>query len=289
MTYKAAAAGLPLGGGKAVIIGDPAAIKSEALLKAYGRFVDTLGGRYLTAEDVGTTQADMDVIREVTEAVTGTDPARGGSGDPSEATAEGVRWAMKAVVGSDDLAGLRVVISGAGKVGSGLARRLVADGAVVLVSDTDRAKVERLRDELDVTVVDPAEAHRTPADVFSPCALGAVLNQKTIPELACTAVVGAANNQLAEPADAERLEAAGITYAPDFVVNAGGIINITDELSGAGYDRDRALAHVARVADTVREVLEIAASEAITTTHAAERLAERRIAAAGQGTLRRFR
>ena len=288
MTYKAAAAGLALGGGKAVILGDPGRAKTAELLRSYGRLVDSLSGRYLTAEDVGTTQDDMDLIREVTTAVTGTNPDRGGSGDPSEATAEGVRCALRAVVGSDDLSGLRVVIAGVGKVGSGLCRRLVADGATVIVADTDPARVATLRAEWGVAEVAAAEAHRTPCDVFSPCALGAVLNALSIPELSCRAVVGAANNQLAEPEDAERLDAAGITYAPDFVVNAGGIINIAEELAPAGYDRDRALQQVARIGDTVRRVLDAAATEGTTTALAAERLAERRIATAGGPPLRSF-
>jgi len=289
MTYKAAAAGLALGGGKAVVIGDPGRVKTADLLRAYGRLVDGLAGRYLTAEDVGTTQADMDVIRQVTASVTGTDPARGGSGDPSETTAEGVRWALRAVVDSDDLSGMRVVISGVGKVGAGLCRRLVADGATVIVSDTNPERVAALRSAHGVDEVAPEQAHRTPCDVFSPCALGAVLNARTIPELDCRAVVGSANNQLAEPEDADRLEAAGVLYAPDFVVNAGGIINIAEELAPGGYDHDRAMMQVARIGDTVRLVLETSATEGITTTVAAERIAERRIEADGGPRLRRFR
>ncbi|GAC1313122.1 MAG: branched-chain amino acid dehydrogenase [Acidimicrobiales bacterium] len=288
MTYKAAAAGLPLGGGKAVIIGDPARIKTAELLLAYGRFVETLSGRYLTAEDVGTTQADMDTIRRVTAFVTGTDPAGGGSGDPSEATAEGVRWAMRAVVGHDDLAGLEVVISGVGKVGSGLARRLVADGATVTVADIDPARTSALHDELGVRVVDTAVAHRTPCDVFSPCALGGALSSSSVAELACRAVVGAANNQLAEPAAAQALQARGIVYAPDFVVNAGGIINIAQELEPGGYDHDRAMERVAVVATTLRRVLERAASTGTTSIAAAEGLARERIASEGTPLVRTF-
>lgn len=289
MTYKAAAAGLDLGGGKAVIIGDPARIKTEELLLAYGRFVETLSGRYLTAEDVGTTQADMDIISRVTTSVTGTDPRRGGSGDPSEATAEGVRWAIRAVVGHDDLAGLEVVVSGVGKVGSGLARRLVADGARVTVADTDPARTSALQDELGVGVVDPAVAHRSACDVFSPCALGGVLSPSSVAELSCRAVVGAANNQLTEPAVAEALQARGVVYAPDFVVNAGGIINISQELEPGGYDHERAMTKVAVIATTLRRVLERAASTGATAAAAAEGLARDRIAAEGVPLVRTFR
>lgn len=288
MTYKAAVAGLPLGGGKAVIIGDPTTMKTDELLLAYGRFVETLSGRYLTAEDVGTTQADMDTIRRVTTSVTGTDPARGGSGDPSEATAEGVCWAMRAVVGHD-LADLEVVVSGVGKVGSGLTRRLVAAGARVTVADTDASRTSMLQNELGVRVVAPAVAHRTACDVFSPCALGGVLNASSIAELACRAVVGAANNQLAEPAAAGALQDRTIVYAPDFVVNAGGIINISQELEPGGYHAGRAMERVKVIATTVRRVLERAASSGTTPAAAAEALARERLADEGDAVVRTFR
>jgi len=278
MTYKAAAAGLDAGGGKAVIIGDPARVKSEPLLRAYGRFVDSLGGRYLTAEDVGTTQADMDIIRAETTRVTGTSLALGGSGDPSEATADGLLSAISAVW-TDGLSGISVVISGAGKVGSGLARRLVAAGAEVTVADVDDTRVAALKAELGVSSVSPEDTHRTPCDVFSPCALGACLNETTIPELACRAVIGAANNQLATPADARRLSDRGVIYAPDFVVNAGGVINLCGELSPGGYNRERTAERVAAIGRTLRQVLDDAEARGITTAEAAEQRAESRIAA----------
>jgi glutamate dehydrogenase/leucine dehydrogenase len=278
MTYKAAAAGLDVGGGKAVIIGDPRCVKTEPLLRAYGRFVDSLGGRYLTAEDVGTTQADMDVIRAETTRVTGTSLALGGSGDPSEATADGLLSAISAMW-PDGLSGLRVVVSGAGKVGSGLARRLFAAGAEVTVADIDADRVAALKDELGIPSVSPEEAHRTPCDVFSPCALGAVLSETTIPELACRAVIGAANNQLATPADARRLSDRGVIYAPDFVVNAGGVINLCGELAPGGYNQARTRERVATIGRTLREVLDDAEARGITTAEAAEQRAERRIAA----------
>jgi valine dehydrogenase (NAD+) len=281
MTYKNAAAGLDYGGGKAVIIGDPATIKSEALLRAYGRFLDGLGGRYLTAEDIGTTQADMDIIRRETVSVTGIDPLRGGSGDPSLATAWGVRCAMAAVAEAlgAPLAGLRVVVSGVGKVGSALVGHLLDDGAVVTVADVSPAAVARARWQGNVTVVSSEDALRTECDVFSPCAMGAVLSAESIPGLACRAVVGAANNQLAAPGDAVLLERRGIVYAPDYVVNAGGVINLAEE--PGGYDRERAWTKVAAVADTVRKVLADASAQGITTAEAADKLAERRMAAVG--------
>jgi leucine dehydrogenase len=281
MTYKAAAAGLDLGGGKAVILGDPATAKSEALLRSYARFVDSLSGRYITAEDVGTTQADMDLIRRETAFVTGVSQSLGGSGDPSEATAYGVLHAIKAAAktlwGDTSLVDRNVVVSGVGKVGSALCRHLVEERARITVGDVNAAAVERVAKDFGATVVAPEKAHAVACDVFAPCAMGAVLNETTIPELQCAAVVGSANNQLATPDDAERLVAAGVLYAPDYVANAGGVINIAEELRG--YHRERAYGQIRRIYDTTLSVLATAASEGITTTAAADRLAERRIAA----------
>ena len=278
MTYKSALAGLDLGGGKAVIIGDPATAKTEALLRVYARFVDSLGGRYLTAEDVGTTQADMDLIARETRCVTGTSPLLGGSGDPSQATARGVYWAMRATAAhlenGADLAGMHVVVSGVGKVGSSLTRLLIADGARVTVADVNPAAVGPVAGEGAATV-DPGEAHRIPCDIFAPCALGAVLNGRTIPDLRCRAVVGAANNQLETDSDVDALTARGIVYVPDFVVNAGGVINIADEL--IGYHQERALDSVKRIGDTTSRILAEAADGSKTTVQAATELAEARI------------
>lgn len=278
MTYKSALAGLDLGGGKAVIIGDPATTKTEALLRTYARFVDSLGGRYFTAEDVGTTQADMDLIARETRCVTGTSPLLGGSGDPSEATARGVYWAMRATAahleGGADLTGLHVVVSGAGKVGTALVRLLLADGAKVTVADVNPAAVDRLVAE-GATGVQPADAHRAACDIFAPCALGAVLNARSIPELHCRAVVGAANNQLETESDGDALAQRGILYVPDFVVNAGGVINIADEL--IGYHQERALDSVKRIGDTVSRILAAAEGGSKTTVEAATELAEARI------------
>lgn len=285
MTYKSALAGLDLGGGKAVIIGDPQAGKTEALLRAYGRFVDSLGGRYLTAEDVGTTQADMDTIWRETRCVTGVSPYLGGSGDPSNATAHGVWWAMRAVAAHlegadaprDDLTGYHVVVSGVGKVGSALAGLLVGSGAKVTVADTDPAAVDAVVGRLGVASAPVDEALRVECDLLTPCALGAVLDHHSVADLRCRAVVGAANNQLARPDVAEDLSRRGILYAPDFMVNAGGVIDIADGLTG--YHPDRAQAAVARIGATTLAVLRRAETTGTTTVAAAEALAEQRIAA----------
>ena len=296
MTYKNAASGLDLGGGKAVILGDPRRDRSEPLIRTYARFVDSLHGRYLTAEDVGTTQADMDLIRAETPYVTGTSASLGGSGDPSPATAWGVLNAMRAVAdhlwGSPSLEGRRIVVSGVGKVGWALVGHLVEETAKVVVADLDQARVDAAVALPGVEAVAPEDALAAPCDILSPCALGAVLGPDTIPLLRCAAVVGAANNQLAEEADADRLAYRGVLYAPDYVANAGGVINIADELHG--YDRDRAWARVAGIRDTMAAVLATAAAESITPEAAADRLAERRIeearasAAAGEPAIRTF-
>ena len=284
MTYKNAVSGLALGGGKAVIIGDPKVARTEELIRTYARFVDSLHGRYLTAEDVGTTQADMDLIRQETPYVTGTSAGLGGSGDPSPATAWGVLNAMRAVAaqlwGSDSLAGRRIVVIGVGKVGGALVGHLVEDGAKVVVADVDRARVEAALAHPGVEAVATDDALTVECDVLSPCALGGLLNATTIPRLRCAAVVGAANNQLAETADADRLADRGVLYAPDYVANAGGVINIADELHG--YHHDRAWARVAGIRDTMAAVLVTAEAEGITPEAAADRIAERRIATAAQ-------
>ena len=281
MTYKAAVAGLDQGGGKAVIIGDPAADRTDELMLAYGRFVDALAGRYVTAEDVGTTQADMDLIRQVTRHVTGTSEALGGSGDPSAATAYGLTWAMKALLflssGADELNGSHVVVAGVGKVGTYLVAHLVELGARVTIADVKEQAVERVRAAYDVEVVAADDAHGVPCDIFSPCGLGGVLNTTTIPELRCWAVAGAANNQLASPSCGQQLADAGVLYAPDFVVNGGGIINIASERSGAGYDHDKAFADVRRIYDTTLAVFDAAKQDGVTPVDAALVLARRRI------------
>jgi len=287
MTYKHAACGNDLGGGKAVILGEPAQLRSEALFRAYGRFVEGLSGRYLTAEDVGTTQADMDLVRRETRHVTGVSESLGGSGDPSPATAWGVLWAMKAVAerlwGSASLSGRHVCISGVGKVGAALAEHLAAEGAKLTVADVRADAIDAVVARDGAVAVAPEAAHTVACDIFSPCALGAALNATTIPELRCDAVVGSANNQLAAPADAERLRHRGIVYAPDFVANAGGVINIAEEPHG--YDRQRAYDRIRTIHDTMLRVFDRAEADGTTTAAAADRLAEERIASVSRTRL----
>ena len=287
MTYKSAAAGLDLGGGKAVILGDPATAKTEGLLRAYARFLDGLGGRYITAEDVGTTQADMDVIRRETRSVTGVSRSLGGSGDPSAATAYGLLHAMKAVSQhlwkSTNLEGRHIVVNGVGKVGTAIVRHLVEERAHVSVSDIVPEVVDNAVHDFGVDAVPVEKAHAVDCDIYSPCAMGKALSRATIPELHCAAVVGAANNQLESAECAELVHQAGVLYAPDFVVNAGGVINIAEEL--IGYHRERAYAHVRRIFDTTLHVLRAAEADGVTTAASAERLAERRIAELGNVSL----
>ena len=285
MTHKQAAAGLHYGGGKAVIIGDPAVDRTDALIRAYAEQIDRLGGTYLTAEDVGTTQADMDLIAEETAFVTGTSPERGGSGDPSPATACGVYWALRAAAadrwGSADLDGRRVTVLGIGKVGRSLVDHLRAAGALVTVADISASALSAVTDaHPEVVVVDPEAALTTEADALAPCALGGLLDERSIPTLAAEIVCGAANNQLATPQDADRLAGTGVLYVPDFVANAGGVINIADEADPGGYDRDRAFARVAAIGETVTAILDRAQADGITPETAAHRLVEQRLAAA---------
>lgn len=287
MTSKHAACGNDQGGGKAVILGEPTEMRSDALLRAYGRFLDSLGGIYLTAEDVGTTQADMDLLRSVTPYVTGASIELGGSGDPSPATAWGVFHALTTVgerLWGDGtaagLAGRHVVIVGVGKVGAALARHLHQAGARLTVADVRPEATAAVAAETGAAVVPVDEALTVPGDVLAPCALGALLSEATIPTLGCAAVCGAANNQLATDADGDRLADAGILYAPDFVVNAGGVINIAAERAEGGYDAERAMTRVAGIGDTLRRVFALADERGLTPAEAADALAEARLAAA---------
>lgn len=279
MTYKAAAAGLDLGGGKAVIIGDPRTDKSERLFRAYGRIVDSLGGRYITAEDVGTTADDLNYVRKETRWAVGIPVAEGGAGDPSPVTARGLFAAVRAVAqhlwGHQDLAGRRIVVQGVGKVGTAFVRLLVEARADVVVTDAYQSAIDRAVETFGVKPVDADEALDLPCDIFSPCAMGAVLNAESIPRLQCEAVVGSANNQLATQDDGDRLAEAGILYAPDFVVNAGGLINVYDEL--LGYSKSRALHRVDGIYDATMRILETAQEKGITPVSAALHVAERRI------------
>lgn len=289
MTYKAAAAGLDLGGGKAVIIGDALTDKSERLFRAYGRIVDSLQGRYITAEDVGTTTADMDMVRRETRWALGNSVAEGGSGDPSPVTARGLLAASRAMAehvwGDPDLAGRRFAVQGVGKVGSAFVQLLVEARAEVVVSDSYAPAIDAAAETYGVKGVAVDEIHKVDCDIYSPCALGAGLNEETIPQLNCRAVVGSANNQLATTDDADRLAERGIVYGPDFVVNSGGLINVYDELHG--YSKMRALHRVDRIYEVTKGILETSEKEGINPNQAAERIAERRIKQIGD--LRRFR
>lgn len=282
MTYKSAAAGLNLGGGKAVIMGPVPPAKREAWFRALGRFVDSLGGRYIATEDVGVFVRDIEAMRHETAYVTGLPRELGGSGDPSPPTAFGVYRAMKAcaeeVWGDGSLKGRRVALQGLGKVGTNLAKHLLEEGAEVVVSEIDEAALARAR-QMGLTTVNPERIYDLECDFFSPCALGGILNKETIPRLKCRIVCGSANNQLAEPEDGDRLEERGILYAPDFIVNAGGIINVSFELTG--YNEELAYRKVGEIYDTVKEVIDISRSEGITTARAADLLAERRLRSVG--------
>ena len=284
MTYKAAMARVPFGGGKTVVFGDPRKDKTEALLRALGRAIEGLGGRYYTGEDVGTSPADMDLVGEETAYALGR--SRGGSGDPSPLTARGVWIGIQAAVRHrlkrEDLQGIRVAIQGLGHVGYALARLLSQDGAELIVADLDPMLAERAALEFKARVVAPEAVMGVEAEVLAPCALGSVINDLTVPFLNCAIVAGAANNQLLEARYGAALRARGILYAPDYVINAGGVINIAQELHPAGYDRQRALARVNEIGSTLREIFERADQERLPTDQIADRMAEGRLGAARQ-------
>ncbi len=278
MTYKNSVMGLNLGGGKAVIIGDPRRDKSEQMFRAFGRFVATLGGRYITAEDVGTSSADMAIVRYETRYVAGLPDS---SGDPSPATAFGVFRGMKAcakrVFGEESLKGRTVAIQGMGHVGYHLARHLHDDGAHLVVSDIFEDRAARAVAEFGATRVDPDDIYGVECDIFAPCALGAVVNDDTVDRFKCRIIAGAANNQLAKPVHGDRLTERGILYAPDFVINGGGVINVADEFEPGGYSRNRAYARVAQIYDKVTRVFEISDRDGIPTYKAAQVMAEERM------------
>lgn len=286
MTYKNALAGLDLGGGKAVIIGDPRTIKTEALLRAYGRFVESLGGRYYTACDVGTFSADMDDVARETRFVTGRTVPHGGAGDSSVLTAYGVHQGMLASAehlwGSDSLVGRRVGVSGVGKVGRHLVRHLVEGDAQVVVTDVWAPAVAELLEQFpQVQVVDSTdELLAEELDIYSPCALGGAVTDRVAETLKARVICGAANNQLARPEVSATLHSRGVLYAPDFVVNSGGVIQVADELDG--FDFERAQQRASGIRRTTLTVLEQSASENVPTAVAAERLAERRISEVGR-------
>lgn len=284
MTYKAAAAGLNLGGGKAVIIGDPKTQKSEGLFRAFGQFVNSLNGKYITAEDVGTGVTDMEYVFMETPWVTGIPKDFGGSGDPSPYTAHGVLMAMKAAamtkLGTDSLKGVRVAVQGLGNVGSNLVRYLTEEGARVIVTDIDEARVKAHVQKYNVEAVASDQIAFVECDIFAPCALGAVVNDQSIGKLKCKIVCGGANNQLAEARHGDQLRELGILYAPDYVANAGGLMNVFVELEG--YSPDRAFEKTRRVYDNMMRVFEIAKRDGISTHVAADRLAEERVTTIGR-------
>lgn len=290
MAYKAALAGLDLGGGKAVIIGDPRRDKSEELLRAYGRFVQSLNGRYLTACDVGTYSTDMDIVARECSYVTGRTVEHGGAGDSSVLTAYGVFQGMRAVAevawGSPSLQGRRVGVAGVGKVGRHLVARLVEEGAEVVVTDVHGPAIEQVTaDHPGVEVVADTETLiRDDLDVYAPCALGDAVNDDNVQLIKARIICGAANNQLAHPGIEESLASRGVLYAPDYCVNAGGLIQVADELEGFSFDRAKARA--AKIYDTTRQVFAVAAAEGVTPAAAADRIAERRMS--DVGNLRRL-
>jgi leucine dehydrogenase len=279
MTYKAAVAGLNLGGGKTVVIGDPRRDKSEALFRALGRFIHSLSGRYITAEDVGTTVHDMDLIHLETPYVCGVSQTYGSSGNPSPMTAlgvfRGIQASAKHLFGSDDLSGRHVAVQGLGNVGYELARLLQEAGAQLTVADINPEQVQRAVNELGARAVSPSEILDVECDILAPCALGAVLNDDTIPRLRCQIVAGSANNQLADERHGDLLHERGILYAPDYVINAGGLINVADELEG--YHPERARSKVERLYDIMLNLYRMAAEQKIPTHRAADRMAEARI------------
>lgn len=280
MTYKNAAAGLNLGGGKTVIIGDPRKDKNEEMFRAFGRYIQSLNGRYITAEDVGTTVEDMDLIHEETDYVTGISPTFGSSGNPSPVTAYGVYRGMKAAAkeafGTDSLLGKTVAVQGVGNVAYHLCRHLAEEGALLIVTDINKQNVQRVVEEFGAKAVDPEDIYSVDCDIYAPCALGAVINDDTIVKLKAKVIAGAANNQLKEPRHGDLIHEKGIVYAPDYVINAGGVINIADELKG--YNRERALKKVEGIYDNIMKVIEIAKRDNLPTYRAADRMAEERIA-----------
>ncbi|GIO28539.1 Leu/Phe/Val dehydrogenase [Ornithinibacillus bavariensis] len=279
MTYKNAAAGLNLGGGKTVIIGDPRTDKNPEMFRAFGRYIQSLNGRYITAEDVGTTVEDMDLIHMETDFVTGISPEFGSSGNPSPVTAYGVYKGIKAAAleafGSDSLEGKTVAVQGVGNVAFTLCEYLHKEGVNLIVTDINKAAVERAVEAFDAKAVDPNDIYDVDCDIYAPCALGATINDDTIPRLKAKVVAGSANNQLKSSEHGDILYEKGIVYAPDYVINAGGVINVADELNG--YNQSRAMKKVEGIYDSLLRVFEISKRDNIPTYLAADRMAEERI------------
>ncbi|MDX1710582.1 MAG: Glu/Leu/Phe/Val dehydrogenase dimerization domain-containing protein [Rhodovibrionaceae bacterium] len=280
MTYKSAMADLPYGGGKSVIIGNPKTDKSEALFRALGRYVESLAGRYVIAEDVGIGVEDVETMAKETDHVAGV--RNGGAGDPSPGTAYGVFMGLRAAVqhklGRDSLEGLTVAVQGLGHVGNHLCRYLHEAGAKLVVADIDAERLAKAAEEFGAETVDPNEILFTQCDVVAPCALGAVIDDDTVPRIQAPVIAGAANNQLAEPRHGAALRERGILYAPDYVINAGGIINISYEKQQTGrpYDKEAAFAHIGRIYDPLLEIFRRADRQDIPTSEASDRIAEER-------------
>jgi leucine dehydrogenase len=283
MTYKAAVAGVPFGGGKAVIMADPKTEKTSALLEAYAEMLAALDGQYYTGEDVGLTLADADFLRTRTSNVTGT--TRGGSGNPSPVTAHGVFIGLKAAwkhkTGQDGLKGVRVAVQGLGSVGWSLCEKLHVEGVTLTVSDIDEAKAKKASQAFGATIAAPDRIIEAPVDIFAPCALGGGLSEATIPVLKASVVAGSANNQLAKHRDARLLMARGVLYAPDYVINSGGLINVAAELAPGGYDRDTAMARVAHIPTTLKVIFRRAEAEDRPTNDIAQAIAMERIKTVG--------
>jgi leucine dehydrogenase len=283
MTYKASAAGLNLGGGKAVIIGDSKTQKTEGLFRAFGQFINSLNGKYITAEDVGTCVQDMEYVFMETPWVTGIPKDFGGSGDPSPYTAHGVLMGIKAAakekLGTDDLKGMRIAVQGLGNVGTNLVKYLTEAGAKIVVSDIDADKIKKHVDQYKVTAATPDQILFSECEILAPCAMGAVINDATITKIKCQVVAGGANNQLAEARHGDQLRELGILYAPDYVVNAGGLMNVFVELEG--YTHERAIEKTKKIYDNCTKVFAIAKRDNIGTHTAADRLAEERMKTMG--------
>lgn len=277
MTYKNALAGLPLGGGKSVIRCDPAGVDRKQLFSEYGKFIDYLEGLYITAEDVNSTLADMEIVKKLTNHVA----TVGASGNPSPFTAYGVYCAIRSAVlhkmMKKNLQGLAVAIQGAGETGGRLAKLLTHDGANLFIADINDNNIRRLKEKIPFTEVDTEDIYQKQCDIFSPCALGGILNSTTIPKLRCSIIAGSANNQLMKEEDGDALSSRGILYAPDFVVNAGGVINISCEI-GQTYDSEKAMAKTAEIGNTTYEIFDMAEAEGLPTNRIANRIAENLIA-----------
>ena len=284
MTYKNAVAGLNIGGGKAVIIGDPAKDKSEALFRAFGQFVESLGGRYITAEDVGIDVNDMEYVYRETEYVTGVHQVHGGSGDPSPFTAYGALQGLLATLnrkfGDEDVGKYSYAVQGLGHVGMEYVKLLKERGAKIFVTDINKALVEKAVTEYGAEAVGLDEIYDVPADVYSPCALGGTVNEQTLPRLKAKVICGAANNQLANNAIGDEVARRGILYAPDYAVNAGGVMNVALELDG--YNRERAMRMMRTIYHNLTRIYEISDREGVPTYQAADRLAEERITTIGK-------